>query len=302
MAAALPLAALIPQNQTLTVIRPDATLKHALEVLYGARITAVPVVDNKKVIGMLDVLDIVAFLAQLNKKNSKTQNSKDLLQSSTEEFNATKVQAVLDLSGKSPLVQLPGTASQDKLLELFAMGIHRVVVLNELDEIQGVISQMDLLTKQTEYAAGSLGDSLRKSIGSLGFLKHVLSVDKNESALTAFNQMHDQKVSALAVTDNGRLIDNLSASDVRRVEALQKSITLLSRPVSAFIDNTPKGEKHLAHLRRRPLISVDQNETLQQVLHKISEHHVHRVYIVDGAGHPIGVVTLTNILALARAK
>ena len=70
MAAALPLAALIPKNQTLTIIRPDATLKHALEVLYGARITAVPVVDNKRVVGMLDVLDIVAFLAQLNKRNA----------------------------------------------------------------------------------------------------------------------------------------------------------------------------------------------------------------------------------------
>jgi predicted transcriptional regulator len=70
MAEALTLAALIPKNQTLTIIRPDATLKHALEVLYGARITAIPVVDNKKVIGMLDVLDIVAFLAHLNKKSS----------------------------------------------------------------------------------------------------------------------------------------------------------------------------------------------------------------------------------------
>jgi hypothetical protein len=38
------------------------------------------------------------------------------------------------------------------------------------------------------------------------------------------------------------------------------------------------------------------------VIHKIAEHHVHRVYLVDGAGHPEGVITLTNVLALARGK
>lgn len=94
----------------------------------------------------------------------------------------------------------------------------------------------------------------------------------------------------------------MSASDLKRVEGLQKSTIVLTKPVSAFIDSTPKSEKHIAHLRRRPLISVDRNETLMHVIHKIAEHHVHRVYIVDGAGHPEGVITLTNVLALARGK
>jgi hypothetical protein len=64
---------------------------------------------------------------------------------------------------------------------------------------------MDLVTKETQYALDKLGDNARKSVSSLGFLKQVLSVDKSELAINAFQKMHEQKVSALAVTDNGRV-------------------------------------------------------------------------------------------------
>src|SRR5688572_17497998 len=87
----------------------------------------------------------------------------------------------------------------------FAMGVHRVVVLNELDAPLGVVSQGDVLAKQTEYASSMLGDNLRKSLASLGFLKPVLSVEKTELAINAFVKMHNSKVSALAVTENGRV-------------------------------------------------------------------------------------------------
>lgn len=64
---------------------------------------------------------------------------------------------------------------------------------------------MDLVTKETQYALEKLGENARKSVSSVGFLKPVLSVEKTELAINAFQKMHDQKVSALAVTDNGRV-------------------------------------------------------------------------------------------------
>lgn len=108
---ALTLSALIPKNQNLVVLHHDSNVKHALEVLYSARITAVPVVQNKKLIGMLDVLDLVAFLARLHKKSSSEvtgsshshgattepvvvlnkEDSTETLQKRSEEFNQTKV-------------------------------------------------------------------------------------------------------------------------------------------------------------------------------------------------------------------
>ena len=33
-----------------------------------------------------------------------------------------------------------------------------------------------------------------------------------------------------------------------------------------------------------------------QILDKLVENHLHRLYIVDGANKPVGVVTLTDIL------
>jgi predicted transcriptional regulator len=106
---AVTLSALIPKNQNLVVLQYDSNVKHALEVLYGARITAVPVIHNKKLVGMLDVLDLVAFLAQMHKKQSNElsgsseragseqlvvlnkEDTPEVLQKRSEEFLQTKV-------------------------------------------------------------------------------------------------------------------------------------------------------------------------------------------------------------------
>lgn len=106
---AVTLSALIPKNQNLVVLQYDSNVKHALEVLYSAKITAVPVVQNKKLVGMLDVLDLVAFLARLHKKSSteltdsaqragaeqlvvlNKEDTPEIIQKRSEEFLQTKV-------------------------------------------------------------------------------------------------------------------------------------------------------------------------------------------------------------------
>ena len=35
---------------------------------------------------------------------------------------------------------------------------------------------------------------------------------------------------------------------------------------------------------------------LLQIIDKVVEHHLHRIYIVDNQGRAVGVVTLTDIL------
>jgi hypothetical protein len=68
------LASLIPSNQVLVVLAPEHSLSHALEVLHAAKITAAPVVKNGKAVGLVDLLDLVAYLAIVAKHTLRTSS------------------------------------------------------------------------------------------------------------------------------------------------------------------------------------------------------------------------------------
>ncbi len=46
----------------------------------------------------------------------------------------------------------------------FALGVHRAVLLNELDAPIAVVSQMDIVKHLVEYSTSRLGDSLRQTV------------------------------------------------------------------------------------------------------------------------------------------
>ena len=47
-----------------------------------------------------------------------------------------------------------------------------------------------------------------------------------------------------------------------------------------------------------PLVSCGAEATLRSALTQLLNHNKHRVYVVDGEGRPLGVVTPTDVLRL----
>jgi CBS domain-containing protein len=62
-------------------------------------------------------------------------------------------------------------------------------------------------------------------------------------------------------------------------------------PAKSFIDAIPHGEEVIPGP-----FCVQAAATVEEVIEKIVMTKSHRVYVVDVAGHPIGVVSLVDLL------
>ena len=51
------------------------------------------------------------------------------------------------------------------------------------------------------------------------------------------------------------------------------------------------------HGRPNHLVFASPNETLSEIVTKLTNNHVHRLYILDDAKKPIGLVSLKDLLA-----
>jgi CBS domain-containing protein len=51
------------------------------------------------------------------------------------------------------------------------------------------------------------------------------------------------------------------------------------------------------HGRPTHMVSCVGSETIADVINKLAENHIHRVYIVDDANKPVGLVSLKDLLA-----
>jgi CBS domain-containing protein len=309
------LASLIPSNQVLVALAPEHSLSHALEVLHAAKITAAPVVKNGKVVGLVDLLDLVAYLAIVAKQALRSSgdhtktfkfawgDSLDGLFSKNSSWSTAQVQNIMDLSGRSPLICLPRHAAVSEAIVVFARGCRRLVVVDEVDTPVGVVSQMDAVRQLAAFAGERLSKQLHRTPRELGLLKHVRSIPETDMAINAFLCMHEWHVSSLAVVDDeGRVVGTLSAADIRLISNLSHAASALSKPIKLFVLSGNKAAEKVPQIRdliRRPLLFADESESLVNILKVFKEHHVHRVYILAPNKHPVGIVSLTNVLQIA---
>ncbi|KAL4418674.1 hypothetical protein ABPG77_010621 [Micractinium sp. CCAP 211/92] len=201
--------------------------------------------------------------------------------------------------------------------------VHRLAVFDAHGDIINVVSQTDIMRFLLSHI-DELGGVADKSLEQLGMLTGkppVLSVNPHVPALLAYAQLASQQVSgAPVVTDSGELIANLSISDIRAITAEQ--FGALALPVAEFLAvehgtaylgysaSTSEHARHpfFASANRAggptkgdiQLFTVKKDTTLREMLHKIVEEHIHRVYVVDKDDEPRvqAVITPTDVLRL----
>lgn len=137
----------------------------------------------------------------------------------------------------------------------------------------------------------------------------VFCVPASMTALEAFGYMFRDHKSSLGLTDAaGKLIGNLSVSDLRGLIGAEFPLLLLSAAeykLALASKGTSKADalagKRLpdavAALQTQcPVVAVKPETTFMQVLDLLVEKHLHRVYVVDDSGVAISIITLTDIL------
>jgi len=285
----------------LVVLSGEFTVAQALQRMAKYNISSVPVLKSKTdktVLGFVDTLDFLAHLCNLVEKERKEsqESGKEASQEKTEkEFKNTPISQIVDLSGKNPFHVLHGDESLANAVEYYLKGVHRIAISDHSGDIIGVISQWTIVnylatvpTEDKEWIP-----SLREPVSKSCFSSEVISVNSNENTLDSFMKMHSQNVSALAVLDeDGKLCGNLSASDLKGFHLYLRHFSDLQQPLSQFLATIRK-------MQGRPgnfVVTVTPDTPVLDLLMKLNEEIIHRVFIVDDNFKLIGVYSLTNLL------
>jgi len=276
------------KTHTFTAYMTDS-IETVLGKLCVHDLLSLPVVDSSnKLMGMVSILDLLIFLSW-----APYFQTGQIDESTTELRNLNRpISQLLGLTteGRSLWIVEP-TMPLKSLIEPFSRDVHRVLVPQKDDEGKNayrVLSQSDVVNYIYKNRH-EVADKMSKTLSELGIQpKPVVSITSSTTALEGFKTMSLEKVTALAITDNGKLVGNLSASDLRGLtrRRLHKVVT----PVKHFLETM--------HGNVRDPLTTTLDSTLDQALSLIVTEGVHRLWIVDAQKEVIGILSLTDIIKL----
>jgi len=247
-------------------------------------------------------LDLLAFLVKVISRpitdfvegESITLTTDSLLaaQKRTKDFTMTHVTETIDLSKRNPYIPVREDKPIKLALDYLKGSIHRVGVVNDREELTGVLTQ-SAMARWLWKNQGNIPDwNGNQHIGNTPFrTPEMLQVHPASRALDAFTRMHRERVSALAVVNGkDKLVGGLSATDLEIL--LPMDLTILLKTTEEFLSLIRVAQHRPADFTVSCLPSTPLNEVIKMLI----DNRVHRVYLVDEKKHPRGVVTLTDII------
>eukprot|EP01118_Nematostelium_gracile_P006091 TRINITY_DN1948_c0_g1_i1.p1 TRINITY_DN1948_c0_g1~~TRINITY_DN1948_c0_g1_i1.p1 ORF type:complete len:315 (+),score=73.59 TRINITY_DN1948_c0_g1_i1:116-1060(+) len=297
----------IERNQIVHLIDKQAPLSQAFHTLVKNNIYSAPVYDRNanQFIGFLDLLDVVTFIVgefdkseRKNKKRSADGSVKSTASISSffdGHIESEPVSRVADLSRSNSFISiLPDTPFME-VLEIFATtGAHRVAIADPISAVpktDNILTQSRVIQFLSDHLEllGDLGEKTVKEL-NLG-MKMVICVSSEETALEAFKLMAQHKISSVAITEEGKVIANLSAKDIKLVQS-DAPISTMYKTTVEFVSKVHSTESNTS----APVIYCKSNDTLSKVITHLAHSKRHRLYIVDDEKRPLGVITLGDIV------
>lgn len=286
-------------------INGKSTVQEALDELAKRKVLSLPLKDHTgKFFGFISISDIVIALmfnpafAKFGKEGVDKIEKKD-------------IEAILKRSVlKNPVEDLVGISEESKnfwafdekekltrVFEYFSQGVHRALVTRK-NKPPCVISQSDavkfIYSKLDQEK--NVGKLIEKPLSALGTLYNVrvLAVKTTESALCGFRRLlqwksfRDWNLAALPVVDEqGHVVANLSETDLRGTDEGKLLDVLL--PVMDYLT--------LIHGKPRKPITATKDTKFSVAIKKLIDENVHRLWIVDKKNNPVGVLSLSDVIA-----
>ena len=188
--------------------------------------------------------------------------------------------------------------------------LYRLTVLNKDGLFVGCMTQLALclFVKEKLTAIGALADESLHELG-LGRARRVLTISWKSPVLTALLLMHDKRLSALAIVNdgNGRLVGTISCSDVKYLFLAPELLLTLQRPVSVFVAALRQSTSHW-HVNLTAnspptavsaSVTVTPRHTLRSTVDVLLAHKVRRAWVVNESEQPIGMVSISDIVKFA---
>lgn len=290
-------------RKNLVLVNSNQPIERALSRINTHNIHSLPVVDANNgskgsVMGVIDILDIISALSESWETNTTRSQRVQML--------FTPISELLSDQKPHPPTHVMSihTTLHDAIKLMATHRIHRVLIVERpLDKIViqqakpedvvlGLLTQSDIIRFAAENLMWIKREPLfQKTLRqvSLGQRKPII-VQPDIIAYQAFKEIHNKEGrEGVALVDNdGKLIANISASNIKGMT--RANIQLLYRPLTDF----------LARDRKRGWwqlpVTTTLDTTLENVLLQFVGAKVHRMYIVDDDGKPVGEVSISDIV------
>jgi len=287
------------RQQQVVFLNGNDNLVKAFNILESNHIISAPVWSEteKKFVGIVGYVDFVSLAIALytQQPNLSALNSN---------YFKTLLKNAVNLSKRNEFHPMTEGTSLYEIVSILSVGIHRVPIVdaNDSNKIVNIITQsgvIQFLAKNIE----KLGARAKMTVQELGVgLEHsVIKINQSQPAIEAFKIMDEKQVSAAAIVDDKNvLINTISVTDIKylAIEEGRKFRSLISS-VLDYIGQVRQNEPQdpvWEGKTRFPAIHCYPEYTLEKVILKLASTRVHRLFIVDHDHHPIGVISLRDIM------
>jgi len=288
------------------VLRSDMSLTEAIAILSQAQISSAPVVSSTDnaihfILDFKNICEIVVRYIEASSNKHSTLMERLFSLEKGADYDALLSDLTLDLEhvtfqGKED--GIPCIRPSDSLLHacnIFSKGVHRILVIDDDGNFDGVISQSDLIQfilKRFDVTK----PYLQKTLAQLNLArKDTVCIPWTESVFDGVKRMVDKKVSSLGLLDEENLLAGVfSMTDIKYIFHF-RDFQCLKDSLCAFVCGIRQISEALKGKTHYPLFSVRPDTTLDAVVHKLVSTHSHRVYVSEDM-EPVGVVTLTDVI------
>lgn len=291
----------VPDNKVFVAERTDKIVD-VFRGLVNHNFLSVPVLQKTKHkwFGFLDLADIVLYVVNTFGE-SKLNVEEDFwtLVDREEEFKQKTVNDLMryPLTRRNPFNPVKGGYSLLYAIEALAKerSLHRVPVVDEQRQLMNLITQSQVV-RFLQQNMHLLGDKRATPVKEINGVMHdVFAINMHQKAIDAFHQMVEHGVTGVAIVDDtGRLRGNLSLRDLKAMSTDGRFFWRLYQTVENYLTKL----KHEIKEGQRPkrVQVCKESHTLEQVINLLADHSIHRVFVVDDAKKPIGVITLKDVL------
>mmetsp|Transcript_2306 Transcript_2306/g.6418 ORF Transcript_2306/g.6418 Transcript_2306/m.6418 type:complete len:331 (+) Transcript_2306:104-1096(+) len=284
----------ISGNRILEEVDRKDSIKDALALFQKHRIQSLPVHNPVKQahVAFLDVLDIMVFTLGIIQDVKAGTVTKEQAQ---EKWGKATCGELADCSGRDPFSPVGLRTSVFSAIQKFVKWkAHRLPIIDPEGELIHLLSQFRVIEYLEEHVGASPIASRTVGDLKLGYKDGVYSIKETQTVAEGFQVINEKKVYGIAVLNGeGRIVGNLSASDIRRVVkdgALDFDVLALS--VSSFIkagiqsdDRTIEG-----------VVCVQASTTVEEVTMKFVVTKVHRLYVIDENERLLGIISTIDLL------
>lgn len=285
----------------LQTLKEDDVVKDALQTLTISNISSCPVMDDSnRYKGFIDMLQLVEFLTTKGRRPRPSKSKTEEKKCTRHEFLNTKLSDFLAKRTQPPFVREDASVYQ-ALEKLADDRVHRICVVDRNNVVKGVVTQTDMC-EFLESHLNLIGDAAQTLVNDIRPFAQLITVPSTTKALQGFELLSAKGASGVAVVDpsSGMLVDCLSVKDLR-------GIGIAGEDFHEVFAKDIKGFKKIVRDRYQALDRrwggwVTNKGTLEDVLKKMTQKRIHRVFVVDADQKPEDVISQTDVLSFFLKK